>query len=86
MDVGKEMEKIEICPKCGGSSFVGQATKLGYSVECIDCGEIVDTFFDTEPAEEIPEDVAKTIFDISDVPYDIGEDDDDFECEDCKLI
>lgn len=82
------MEKVEICPKCGGNSFVGQATKLGYSVECVNCGEIIDTdvaFFDTEPTDEIPDDVAKTIFDISDVPYDINEDD-DFECEDCKLI
>lgn len=83
------MEKVEICPKCGGTSFVGQASNLGYSVECIDCGEIIDTdvaLFNTEPTDEIPEDVAKTIFDLSDVPYDINEDDDDFECEDCKLI
>lgn len=78
-------EKIEICPKCGGHSFVGQATNLGYSVECIDCGEVVDMDVAFDANTEILADVANTIFDISDLPYEIDEDD-DFECEDCKLI
>lgn len=79
----EENKIIKKCPYCGSEVLEGAGMEEGYTITCVSCGKILyDNIENNE--DEVPYYIPDTEYTFDDADN-LDEEDDDGECEECKL-